>query len=38
MENNNLKVDQVLANEESLYIFDEEEHDKMFKDKLWAKE
>jgi hypothetical protein len=38
MENNNLKIDQVLANEESLYIFDEEENDKMFKDKLWAKE
>ena len=32
------QVDKVLANEENLYKFDEEENDKLFNNKPWAKE
>lgn len=36
--NTNQAIDKVLAKEESLYVFDEAEHEKMFKEKPWNKE
>lgn len=38
MENLNKEVEKILSNEENLYIFDENEYDKMFKDRPWSKE
>jgi hypothetical protein len=32
------QIEKVLANEENLYKFDEEENEKIFKEKPWIKE